>query len=164
MAERFQIYDLPLLAGRIALSPIPGRGGDYAGDLQGIARWRPNMVITMTETAELRNAGAQTLPDDLDCAWRHLPVQDFGVPGPEVDAAWPDVSSQARQILSNAGRVLVHCYGGQGRSGMAVLRIMIDAGVGPAAALTTLRQARPKAVETEAQMRWAWGTELGKKE
>ena len=51
--------------------------------------------------------------------------------------------------------VLVHCFGGCGRSGMLVLRVMIEAGEPAGTALKRLRQVRPCAVETEAQMAWA---------
>ena len=51
--------------------------------------------------------------------------------------------------------MLVHCRGGCGRSGMAVLRLMVEAGEAPEEALARLRAVRPCAVETEAQMDWA---------
>ena len=55
--------------------------------------------------------------------------------------------------------MVVHCMGGCGRSGMILLRLMIDAGETPDSALARLRTARPCAVETKAQMRWATGLE-----
>jgi hypothetical protein len=38
---------------------------------------------------------------------------------------------------------------------MVVLRLLIECGVAPEAALNRLRMSRPCAVETEAQMAWA---------
>jgi len=57
--------------------------------------------------------------------------------------------------LQGGGRVLIHCRGGCGRSGMAALRLMIESGEEAGAALSRLRALRPCAVETEAQMAWA---------
>jgi protein-tyrosine phosphatase len=57
--------------------------------------------------------------------------------------------------LRSGGRVLVHCFGGCGRSGMAALRLMVAAGEGPESALHRLRASRACAVETEAQRLWA---------
>ena len=72
-----------------------------------------------------------------------------------MEAAWPEVSALAAGILSSGGGVLAHCYGGCGRSGMAVLRLMVEAGEDAQAALIRLRAVRPCAVETEAQLAWA---------
>ena len=87
--------------------------------------------------------------------WVHLPVADFGVPDPAVDAAWRDVSRSVAEVLREKGRVLVHCRGGCGRSGMIALRLMIEQGQAPKAALARLRAVRPCAVETGEQFLWA---------
>ena len=146
--------------GKIALSPVPGRFGAYADDIRLIARWAPGLVLSMTTLDEMDQAGASGLPDDLasfGCGWLHLPVVDFGTPGGTSAQIWPDASAQARQVLATGGRVLVHCRGGCGRSGMAIVRILADMGEPPDAALKRLRAVRGCAVETQAQMRWAGG-------
>jgi protein-tyrosine phosphatase len=84
--------------------------------------------------------------------WLHLPVTDFGVP---EGMDWAGVHNETRSVLANSGRVLIHCFGGCGRSGMMVLRMMIAAGETGDAALARLRQIRPCAVETDAQLAWA---------
>lgn len=61
----------------------------------------------------------------------------------------------ALATLRNGGKVLAHCRGGCGRSGMAVLRLMVELGEAPDVALARLRDARPCAVETQAQLDWA---------
>jgi hypothetical protein len=154
----FVIHELAVGGGTLALSPIPGRTRHYATDRERLLDWRPALVLTLTTEAELRRKGAGGLPEDLAAAgivWRHLPIADFGVPGPAVDVLWPDVAAEVLAILGRGGRVLVHCHGGCGRSGMAVLRLMIAAGEGADIALARLRAVRPCAVETEAQMLWA---------
>ncbi|MDE4303869.1 protein-tyrosine phosphatase family protein [Phaeobacter gallaeciensis] len=156
--QPFTIYAVSAANGILAICPLPGAGGDYKGDLELIHDWQPGLVISMTTEAEHVTVGAATLGIDLQSMgsrWVHLPVADFGVPGPEVNEAWPGVSASARQALNGGGRVLVHCRGGCGRSGMVVLRLLIECGVAPEAALNRLRMARPCAVETEAQMAWA---------
>ncbi len=153
-----EIAEIPALAGTLALCPMPGRQGDYAGDLATLLAWRPALVLTMTSKLELATKGAGTLPHDLAAAgvtWRHLPVPDFGTPKPDTAALWPAASAEARASLAAGGRVLAHCMGGCGRSGMAVLRLLVEAGEAPEAALQRLRAARPCAVETKAQARWA---------
>jgi protein-tyrosine phosphatase len=156
--DEFAVFALPALAGVLALSPLPGRRGDFSGDLAQVLGWGPSLVLTMVTAPELAQAGAAGLGDDLGRAgveWRHLPVPDFGVPGPEVNAAWPEAAATALAVLAGGGRVLVHCHGGCGRSGMAALRVLIAGGLPQDQALARLRQARPCAVETEPQMAWA---------
>jgi protein-tyrosine phosphatase len=85
--------------------------------------------------------------------WVAFPVADYAVPPRGAD--WDAVSARLRAVLAAGGRVLVHCRGGCGRSGMAALRLMVEGGEAPAAALARLRAVRPCAVETPAQMRWA---------
>ncbi len=153
----FQIADLPLEGGFLGLSPMPGRGGDYAADLGAILAWNPALVITLTTDIELEAVSAERLPEDLAAAgvrWRHVPVTDFGAPSAEVRALWPDVARAAHDALASGGKVLVHCYGGCGRSGMAALRLMTEAGEPAGEALERLRAVRPGAVETQAQRAW----------
>jgi protein-tyrosine phosphatase len=152
------IASLPVGRGTLALSPMPGRGASYAADLADLLALGPALVLSMTTTEELAARGAGSLPADLarhGIAWHPLPIGDFGVPGPDVTAIWPGVSAQVLQVLAGGGRVLVHCMGGCGRSGMAVLRLMVEAGEQPPAALARLRAVRPCAVETDAQYEWA---------
>jgi len=120
--------------------------------------WEPALVLTMTTGEELAHAGAGTIGADLAAAgvvWRHLPVPDFSAPPPETVRRWPEASGLAHEILSNGGKILAHCFGGCGRSGMAVMRLMVEAGEEPVRALARLRQVRPCAVESAAQQGWA---------
>lgn len=156
----FTIYALSAANGILALCPLPGAMGDYKGDMELIHDWQPGLVISLTTEAEHVAVGAATLGvgfQSMGSRWAHLPVTDFGVPDREVSRSWRAVSASARQALEGGGRVLVHCRGGCGRSGMAVLRLLIECGEVPEKALARLRMTRPCAIETEAQMAWATG-------
>lgn len=157
----FSISVLAARQGSLGICPMPGRFGDYERDMAKLQAWQPDLVLTMTEQAELDQFAATGLPDALvtaGCKWVHLPIRDFGGPTGATLAAWPRASSQAREVLANKGRVLVHCKGGCGRSGMAIVRILVEMGEEPAKALERLRAVRPCAVETDEQMRWAMGS------
>ena len=152
------VYALSVGQGILAISPIPGAEGDYAGDVQHLIEWKPAIVISLVREAELVSAGAAGLWHDLvdaGCRWEHLPITDFGVPDDAFEEAWPEVSANARRALMGGGRILVHCRGGCGRSGMVALRLMIELGEAADDALARLRIVRSCAVETEAQMAWA---------
>lgn len=153
MAE-FSITELTAAGGALGICPLPGRFREYGTDLVEVLAWQPDIVLTLTTLPEMARHGADRLGRDLTQAgvrWIHLPVEDFGIPSGEVEATWPDLLP----VLARGGRVLAHCYGGCGRSGMALLRLMIEAGENWPEALRRLRQARPCAVETEAQRIWA---------
>jgi len=154
MAE-FSISDLTAGGGVLGICPLPGRFGDYSDDLAAVLTWRPDVVLTMTTRPEMDRHGAGGFGADLRArgvVWYHLPVPDFGTPPDDVRAAWPDLAP----VLARGGRVLAHCYGGCGRSGMALLRLMVEAGEQGPEALHRLRMARACAVETQAQMDWAF--------
>lgn len=152
------IHALPVAGGILALCPLPGRGGDYAWDIEHLREWQPALVISLTTGAEMVREGADRLGPDMQdrgARWVHLPIEDFGTPDASAEARWPDLSRMALAALRGGGRVLVHCMGGCGRSGMIALRLMIEAGERPDEALERLRHVRPCAIETEAQMAWA---------
>ena len=146
----FGPHEVSVGGGVLALCPMPGRGGDFAGDLARVRGWRPDLVVSMTEASEM----AADLPGALAAAgigWRHFPVVDYGVP----EAGFDRLASEIAGVLSGGGRVLLHCMGGCGRSGMVAVAVMVRCGEAPDAALLRLRAVRPCAVETEAQLAWA---------
>ena len=154
------IHALSVADGILALCPLPGVGGDYRGDLRHIHDWKPGIVISMTTEDEHAAVGGVALGTDIQSMasrWIHLPVPDYSPPPAEVLAKWPDASHMARKALVGGGRILVHCRGGCGRSGMVVLRLMIECGERPDLALARLRAVRPCAIETPEQMQWAYG-------
>lgn len=158
MEPLFPIAQLPAGTGTLGICPLPGRSGDYREDLATLLEWSPDMVLTMTTAREMDSFGATHLGRDLTRAgviWHHLPVQDFGAPPAKVIACWNEVSPKAHHILAQGGKVLAHCKGGCGRSGMMLLRILCEIGEDPATALERLRGVRPCAVETNAQELWA---------
>lgn len=152
----FPLAEIPLLGGRIAISPQPGRSGTYDADFKALLAWGPDLVISLTTDAELQRQGAKDLAFDLDLYgidWLHLPIADFATP--DFSDRWPALSRQIQARLTKGQAILIHCLAGCGRSGMIALRLMVDTGQHPDHALKTLRQARPCAVETEPQRRWA---------
>ena len=154
----FVLHALHLGEGTLALSQMPGRAGDYRGDLAQVRDWKPSFVISMAPLTEMASVGALSFGNDLrdsGTRWAYLPTDDFGVLPVELEGEWARASASARAALAGGGRVLVHCMGGCGRSGMAALRLMVEMGEPPTEALQRLRRIRPCAVETPQQLDWA---------
>ena len=156
--SEFEISELSFGDGVIGMSPIPGAKGDYAKEMQEWLAWKPDAVLSMTGHAEMKKLGSADIPDDLRDAnvqWLHFPVDDFQAAPADRDMLWDPISQTLHRILNEGGRVIVHCRGGCGRTGMAVLRLMIEAGEHSEDAMNRLRGIRPCAVETRHQKDWA---------
>lgn len=144
--------------GRIGICRLPGLYGGLAEDVETLLQWRPDIVVSMTEAEEMGRFGAQDLSAILARAsvgWAHLPIHDFGELKGDSAEAWPALSARLHRTLAAGGGVILHCRGGQGRSGMIALRLLVERGEAPEAALARLRAVRPGAVETAAQFQWA---------
>ncbi len=144
--------------GRVGICRLPGLFGDLASDLAQIKQWRPSVVLSMTEQAEMDRCGSGNLcsllkRDGID--WAHLPIRDFGGLDGEGAARWPDLAARLHAKLGRGDGVLLHCRGGKGRSGMIALRLLVERGDQPDVALQRLRRERPGAVETKEQLAWA---------
>ena len=145
---------LALGGGVLGLCALPGRSGDYPGDLAQLAAFAPDLVLSLVQIHEYPRHNAPTLTADLAAlgiAQIRFAVRDFGTPD---TARWQDLSPRLHGALALGQRVLIHCLGGCGRSGSIALRLMVETGEDPDAALIRLRAVRPCAVETKAQLRW----------
>lgn len=153
-----EIYGVEAAPGMLGISPMPGVLDGVEADVARIAHWGAGLVLSMTGDGELERAGVGALGPALvarGIAWRHLPVEDWGWPSEEVRCLWPDAAAAAHAVLDAGGRVLAHCRGGCGRSGMAVLRLLVERGEAPRAALARIRAVRSCAVEAPGQYDWA---------
>ena len=156
--QGIDLYEVPVGQGALAISPIPGLNGSYEDDLLAIHGWGAKVVFSMTEMAELETTGAGEIGTHMagmGIDWFHLPIRDFGAPSPEIVSKWRLASDAAHAALDTGGKVLIHCRGGCGRSGMAALRLLVERGEDSTEALARLRAVRACAVETDAQYAWA---------
>ena len=95
--------------------------------------------MTVDEIAAKGVTNAVTDVAKLVTDWRHAPIIDYGVPGPAFEAAWPALSTDLHQLIDDGKRVLIHCHGGIGRSGLISARLLVDRGLSPAAAVAAVR-------------------------
>ena len=93
--------------------------------------------------------------ESFGMAWHHLPIRDVSIPDPVFEGAWETQGAALRQKLRDGERIVIHCRGGLGRTGMIAARLLIELGETPDRALQRVRAVRPGAVETLEQEDYA---------
>lgn len=140
---------------KIGLTECPGRTLPLTRSIAAIVDWRPRVAVTLVEAPEFGPAlrTFQTALAARNISWLHFPIRNYSVPAP--DAGWEALGRQLHAALDEGGRILIHCWGGLGRSGMIAARLLVERGERPDRAVAQVRAARPGAIETEDQVRWA---------
>ena len=172
MANRTSVTDpLPIAAvpvpawgGLIGLTYCPGKmdphvkGGawnrDLALDVSAIHDWGAEIVVTLMEPHEFDLLQVQGLPREVEARgmrWLHLPVPDGSIPDEGLEVRWREHGHRLHAILKRGGRILVHCRGGLGRSGMVAARLLVESGMTPENAILAVRRVRARAIETPEQ-------------
>lgn len=153
--------------GLIGITFCPGKCGDsvhgspwdrdLAADLDTIAAWRPDAVLTLIEDHEFTLLGVPELGAQLRARgieWHHLPIIDIQPPDASFEVAWLAVGTKLVGALRQGGRIFVHCRGGLGRAGTVAARLLVELGVPARDAVERVRKARPGAIETPAQLEY----------
>jgi protein-tyrosine phosphatase len=106
-------------------------------------------ALTKTELVDLDLTGEEEAARDAGMAFHWVPIPDFGVP-----AAAMDLDAVVEEM--RAGRhVLVHCWGGIGRSSLVAGALLVMDGASPEAAWQAISEARERDVpETDEQRAW----------
>ncbi len=147
--------------GSLGLTLCPGKkdanrnwSRDLSKDLQVIRAWGATTVMTLIEEHEFRLLGVESLAHDV-CAlgmnWVHLPIVDVSIPDSRFEDAWVSEGPKLHDRLDAGEKILIHCRGGLGRTGLVAGRILVERGCAPKDAIQRIRSARPQAIETSEQ-------------
>lgn len=155
---------VPGARGAIGLTLCPGKKDlaamtgawkrDLKTDVTAIRAWGAGAVVCLMESFELKLLDVEALPETVESEgmrWFHLPIRDVSVPSVAFENLWTVKGPELRAMVSKGGRVLVHCRGGLGRSGMVAAHLLVEFGMKPDAAIALVRKHRPGAIETAAQ-------------
>lgn len=164
LSHPIRVYPISVRNGLIGLTFCPGkrgrsvRGGpwerDLDTDLSALRDWGASLVLTLIERHEFDLLGVPDLGERVvthGMNWAHLPIRDVDVPASPFESGWPDVRDDLISRLEEGERIVVHCQGGLGRAGLVSALILIETDVPAEAAIRTVREARPGAIETRAQ-------------
>lgn len=167
LSHPIRIDALPVAAGMLGLTFCPGKQGDSLTggswlrdldvDVAAINGWKAGLVVTLMERHEFVLLRVPDLPERVlahGMDWVHLPIRDVDIPAASFDAVWEDVRADMMTRLKAGGRVVLHCRGGLGRTGIVAALLLIESGMHADTAILTVRRARPGAIETAAQERY----------
>jgi ADP-ribosyl-[dinitrogen reductase] hydrolase len=150
--------------GEIGLTFCPGKkqANSYSGtwdrdlnaDLEAISKWGAVALVTLIEDHEFIDLSVLDLGDKaegLGLEWHHLPIKDVNIPRGEFRDAWAYSGHRLRSLLRAGKKIVIHCKGGLGRTGIVAGRLMIELGQTPIEVIDAIRKARPGSIETSEQ-------------
>ncbi|WED21758.1 cyclin-dependent kinase inhibitor 3 family protein [Vibrio sp. JC009] len=116
----------------LILTPCPGtKEADLATSVQQLKEQGALAMVTALDTEEMEKAGVAALAEESEkagIAWFHQPIEDDQAPGAEFDARWEVISPKVHEVLKQGGKVVLHCMGGSGRTGMLAAHILLEMG------------------------------------
>ncbi|HSN17097.1 MAG TPA: hypothetical protein VLV87_02710 [Gammaproteobacteria bacterium] len=150
--------------GRIGLTVCPGvndpaatntgRRRSLEADVSHIKAWKAKALVSALEYEELQGLGILDLGVCASRAgiwWFRVPVPKGKAPDDRFWRAWPNAAPSLLQLLRQGERIVIHCDGTFGRSGLTACCLLQELGDGPNDALRAVRAAQPKAVDGGAQ-------------
>jgi protein-tyrosine phosphatase len=125
-------WELNVLDGAAALILTPCPGTKETGLAESVAQLKAQgavAIVTALEHDEMARAGVAALPQEAKkagLAWFYQPIEDDEAPGAEFDARWAEMSPQLHRMLKEGGKVVLHCMGGSGRTGMLAAHLLLE--------------------------------------
>ncbi len=145
----FNIYPYQIGERRIAICPLPGKV-DFIHDVEMIKGEGYTKMVTLVSDDELNERGLTDYIEfmgDNGIEIFHSPIIDYGLPRKsQVDSIIKFIETSHE----NGEDVLVHCWGGNGRSG-TVLGCYASAILHEEYPIKYVRSVREHAIETEEQ-------------
>jgi len=174
-----QIAELSCGSGILGLTHCPGMNTDDAhtrrmggtiyrrklsNDLEDIRRWGACSIVTLLERHEFGRLGVSGLGKAIEALainWYQMPIRDMQAPAEEFEDAWASHAPALRSQLQAGERILIHCRQGRGRTGTVAASLLVDSGVGPADAITTVRSVAPACISSPVQEDYILGLQSG---
>lgn len=162
---RIDDVDIPGIPGMIGITLCPGKiqsasvsgawERDLRIDIQTVKSWDATVwlnLLTTKEMLDLRVEDLEVAVKGSGIRYYRLPIEDSDVPDATFEETWKTAGAQFREVLFRGGKILIHCKGGLGRSGMIAARLLVELGAAtPEEAIRQVRASRPGAIETRAQ-------------
>jgi protein-tyrosine phosphatase len=164
---RIDAVVVPNTGGLIGMTICPGKN-EYTGitkssgpwkrdlnlDLAVIRAWNAQVLVSLIEDFEFELLDVPEFAEttrSLGIRWMHLPIVDVGIPDRIFEEEWETAGKELLQILGEGGKIVIHCRGGLGRTGIIAARLLIEFGMDPREAIRRVRAARSGTIQTREQ-------------
>lgn len=132
-----------VLPGTLGGMGWPGVGRAQETELQSLADAGVTHLVTLTRTAL-----PMPRPPDFGIEGHHFAIQDMGVP---TMRAALRISNRIHEWLEGGGKVVVHCRGGMGRTGLVLAMALVRKGRGAEEAIREIRAVNRHYIQTRGQ-------------
>jgi ADP-ribosyl-[dinitrogen reductase] hydrolase len=147
--------------GALGLTFCPGKkdlpyrwNRSLSDDLNVIRNWGASTVVTLIEDHEFEFLQVTQLGEvvrNFDMDWIHLPIRDVDIPDQRFEKGWKRHGPEIHGRIQAGHKILIHCRGGVGRTGLVAARILVERGYFHGEAIRRVREVRRGAIETRAQ-------------
>lgn len=132
---------------------------DLGVDVDEIVAWGCSALLNLIEDHEIEELKITHMADVLKgkLAYYRLPIIDGSIPDTAGETAWINIGADLRQRLIEGQKIVIHCKGGLGRTGIMAARLLVEFGEDPELAILRVRAARPGAIENVIQENYVRG-------
>ena len=162
------------VAGKIGMTICPGKGGpsksehtwqrSLDADLERLKKNdKCDVLVSLIEDFELNLLQIPGLVEKGTALGIHVerfPIKDVSIP--QMDPTIAEVA-KLKAWVEEGKNLVIHCRGGNGRTGLVAACLLIALGKSPGNAIKAVRNQRPKAIETKQQEQFVYdfATKLG---
>lgn len=158
---RIDVLETPNVAGKIGMTFLPGKKGDALygpawdrcldADVGAINVWNPDFVLTLMEDHEFGQLGVPDFKAVMSAQkfrWVQIKIRDSDIPRLSFEMDWPEFRDEIVCLLKSGGKILIHCRGGLGRTGMIAAGLLTEFGFTAEQAINGVRRVREGTLET----------------
>lgn len=140
----------------LLFTPCPGtQQVELKTSLAQLVEAGASAVLTLMPSEEMERNQVTDLPNfcaELKLQWFHLPIEDDHAPEQEFNLAWQANHKKIHALLKNGHKLVIHCKGGTGRTGLVAAQILLERGLMLDEVVDRVRSIRPKALKIPAHL------------
>lgn len=141
--------------GKLAIAPAPPPGPHLQKALQAWKRLGVTGVVSMLHDEREGWSEEPAICERIGMRFFSIPIEDHSVPKPEEMPKISEGLIEVEAALRVGGVIVVHCFAGIGRSGMATVALLMIGGVPLEEGMQRVSLARGLSCpETEEQREW----------
>ena len=154
------VWQLPIIEGKSALVLTPCPGTQKVSLLDSLTQLREmgvKAIVTALDNEEMVEANVGKLGEQtkaLGMDWFQLPIKDNCAPEGDFSAQWKVVSPQLHKIITEGGKVTLHCMGGSGRTSVLAAHLLLELDWDIDTIINEVRTLRPKAFSKQVQINY----------